>query len=154
MNSYSPFRGRWDSKWSLECKTKSQSESCSRSCSSLIFHGKQAVLLRYFNHNMARHKRSELGGYRVRGGDGHWKARKKGRIGLNCTPSKSRPHQPILLLSVFNSVQLWQVFLYLSIFDLKDYFLDLYLYLIFGMSTISRFWICWNSSFLMQGIFF
>jgi len=37
-------------------------------------------------------------------------------IYLNCTPSKSRPHEPSLLLSVFNSVQLQQVFLYWSIF--------------------------------------
>ena len=32
--------------------------------------------------------------------------RKKERIYLNCTPSKSRPHELILLLSVFTSVQL------------------------------------------------
>jgi len=46
---------------------------------------------------------------------------------------------------------------------LKVWFIDLYLYLIFCMSTISRFWICFCfyffllfvfSSFLMEGIFF
>jgi len=42
--------------------------------------------------------------------------RKKGKRYLNCTPSESRLHEPILLLSVFNSVQLQEVFLYRSIF--------------------------------------
>jgi len=60
--------------------------------------------------------------------------RKKVKLYLNCTPSKSRPHEPILLLSVFNSVQL-QIFLYGAFFDLiewlKDYFLDLNLYVFF-----------------------
>jgi len=39
---------------------------------------------------------------------------------------------------------------------LKVWFTDLYLYLIFCKSTISRFWICclWSFSFLMEGIFF
>jgi len=46
-------------------------------------------------------------------GDGHSKAKKRY---LDCTPSKSRPHEPILLLLVFNSVQILQVFLYRSIF--------------------------------------
>jgi len=32
--------------------------------------------------------------------------RKRGKRYLNCTPSKLRPHRPILLLLVFNSVQL------------------------------------------------
>ena len=45
--------------------------------------------------------------------------RKKEKRYLNCTPSKPRPREPILLLLVFNSVQLWQVFLYRNIFWFK-----------------------------------
>jgi len=61
--------------------------------------------------------------------------RKKGKRDLNCTPSKLRPHEPILLL--LNSIlfNYSRYFFTRAFFDLiellKDYYLDLYLYLIF-----------------------
>jgi len=50
-------------------------------------------------------KRKREGEEGRRGGMVTERPRKKGKRYFNCTPSKSRPHEPILLLSVFNSVQ-------------------------------------------------
>jgi len=64
--------------------------------------------------------------------------KKKGKRYLNCTPSKSRPHEPSLPLLVFTESTLFNYKRYSctgAFFDLiewlKDYFEDLHLYSIF-----------------------